>query len=301
MNRRRFWGLQHGGGLSMRRLNGMISAAGVFAATFGLGIPTHSLAGEVLDRIRSEGVIRTPVPDIWPPAVVLDENGDLSGFDVEAMHEIGRRLGVEVEYVRHPDGSIITFAEQVSGVWGDAYDIVVNSITPTEERAAVLAFPAVYYYSMAVLAVHENNTTIRVPADASGQRIGALAASTLEMYLQRRPFGIVGVPPFSFRIEDPEIVSFNHEEETFAALLKGDGVELDGLVNYLQQVLALIDEGAPLRVVGQPLFLDPAAVAIQPGDPEFSEALAKIVLDMRDDGTLRELSLKWFDYDFTEP
>lgn len=266
-----------------------------------LAFPTSTVAGETLDRIIAEGVIRTPVPDVWPPAVIRDENGELSGFDVEVMREIARRLGVDVEYVTHADGSVITWAEQVSGDWNGEYDIVVNSMTPTEERSVVLEFPAVYYYSMAVLAVHEDNTDIRVPADASGKRIGALASSTLEMYLQRKPFGIVGVPPFSFRIDDPVVVPFNHEEETVEALLKGDGVEIDGLVNYLQQVLALIDQGAPVRVVGQPLFLDPQAIAIQPGDPEFSAVLGDVIQDMREDGTLTELSLKWFGYDFTEP
>jgi polar amino acid transport system substrate-binding protein len=282
-------------------LNRIGTVSTFVAACLYLAFPTWAVAGETLDRIMAEGVIRTPVPDLWPPAVIRDENGELSGLDVEVMREIARRLGVAVEYVTHPDGSIISWAEQVSGEWNGEYDIVVNSMTPTEERSAVLEFPAVYYYSMAVLAVHEDNADIRVPADASGKRIGALASSTLEMYLQRRSFGIVGVPPFSFRIDDPVIVPFDHEEQTVAALFEGDGARIDGFVNYLQQVLALIDQGAPLRVVGQPLFLDPAAIAIQPGDPELSEAIARIVQDMRDDGTLRDLSLKWFDYDFTEP
>lgn len=263
------------------------------------GMAQTADAGPVLDRIMETGVIRTPIPDIWPPAVVQLADGTLTGMDVEVMREIARRIGVEVEYVTHPDGSIITWDEQTSGEWGGQFDIVVNSMTPTEQRANYLTFPAIYYYGMAVLAVHKDNTDIRAPADASGKRIGALRGSTLEMYLRQEPFGIVGVPPFQFRIENPEIVSFDHEEQTVAALLSGDGAEIDGYVNYLQQVLALIEQGAPIKVVGQPLFLDPQAIAIQPGDPELAELLRKTIEEMHADGTLSRLSMEWFNYDFT--
>jgi polar amino acid transport system substrate-binding protein len=222
-------------------------------------------------------------------------------MDVEVLREIARRIGVEVEWVTHPDGSIITFDEQTSGNWQDQFDIVVNSMTPTEERAAVLSFPAVYYYGMAVLAVHRDNTDIRTPADASGKRLGALKGSTLEMYLRREPFGIVGVPPFEFRIGDPQIVPFNHEEQIVEALMQGDGTVIDGYVNYLQQVLALVEQGVPVKVVGQPLFLDPLAIAIQPGDPELEALLRDTVEGMRADGTLANLSNNWFGYDFTRP
>ncbi len=265
-----------------------------------VGIAHSTQAGPVLDRIMETGIIRTPRPDIWPPAVVQLPDGTLTGMDVEVMREIARRIGVEVEYVTHPDGSTITWEEQTSGNWGGLFDVVVNSMTPTEERAEYLAFPATYYYSMAVLAVHKDNTDIRSPADASGKRIGVLRGSTLEMYLRQEPFGIVGVPPFQFRIDNPEIVAFDHEEQTVAALVRGDGVEIDGYVNYLQQVLALIDQGAPIKVVGQPLFLDPQAIAIQPGDDELAELLRKTVEEMHADGTLSQLSMEWFDYDFTK-
>ncbi len=264
------------------------------------GVAHTAGAGPVLDQIMETGVIRTPVPDIWPPAVVQLPDGTLTGMDVEVMREIARRIGVEVEYVTHPDGSIITWDEQTSGDWGGQYDIVVNSMTPTEERAQYLTFPAIYYYSMAVLAVHKDNTTIRAPADASGMRIGALRGSTLEMYLRQEPFGIVGVPPFQFRIDSPQIIAYDHEQQTVDALVRGDGVELDGYVNYLQQVLALIDQGAPIKVVGQPLFLDPQAIAIQPGDDELAELLRTTVEEMHADGTLSRLSMEWFNFDFTQ-
>jgi polar amino acid transport system substrate-binding protein len=256
-------------------------------------------AGEVLDRIQREGVIRTPLPDIWPPAVLRNASGELDGFDVEVMKELSKRMGLKVEYVVNADKSIITWEEQTSGDWKGRYDIVVNSMTPTAKRAEHLKFPTAYYFGLGVLAVHRDNMTIRTPADASHKRIGALKASQYDQYLRRQPFGIVGVADLSYKIDDPLIVNYDHEEGAYEALAKGDGVEIDGFVNMLPVVLTLIKEGKPFKVVGQPLYRTPQAIAIQPGDEEFAALLKKTIDEMRDDGTLAKLSLKWFEVDLT--
>lgn len=272
----------------------------VGAALMTAALPPLGEAGEVLKRIEDTGVIRSPVPDTWPPYVVKDEAGELSGFDVEVLREIASRMGVAVEYVTADNGSVYTWEEQTSGLWGGNYDIVVNSMTPTAERARSVRFPAVYYYALGALAVHRDNTTIKRPTDASGKRIGALKSANYELYLRRIPFGILDAPPVVYKIDDPVIVTYEHEEEAFEALAKGDGIELDGVVNYLPVVLALIKEGKPFKVVGQPLYRVPQAVAILPGDDEFAEMLKSTVEDMHGDGTLRKLSLKWFGFDMTE-
>jgi polar amino acid transport system substrate-binding protein len=272
---------------------GLLFAAGILA-----GLPSAT-AGEVLDRIQASGVLRSPYPDIWPPAVIKNDKGDLDGFDVEVLREIGRRIGVKIDYVVNPDSSIITWEEQTSGQWQGKYDIVVNSMTPTAKRAEHVAFPVSYYYGIGVLAVNRNNAEIKTPADASGKRIGVLKASIYEKYLQREELGIVGIPPVTYKIDNPQIIEFVHEEEAYDALSKGDG-SIDGTVNSLQIILELIKQGRPLRVIGQPLYRVPQSVAILPGDEEFAALLKKTVEDMHADGTLSKLSMKWFDYDFTE-
>jgi polar amino acid transport system substrate-binding protein len=77
-------------------------------------------------------------------------------------------------------------------------------------------------------------------------------------------------------------------------------VRLDAAVTALPTARGAIDQGYPLKIVGDPLFLEPLAVAIDKGDPEFSAKIAEIVEAMRQDGTLSELSLKWYGADLTE-
>jgi polar amino acid transport system substrate-binding protein len=89
------------------------------------------------------------------------------------------------------------------------------------------------------------------------------------------------------------------ERRPYDALEKGDGVELDGFIEYLPVIMRLIEDGRPFKLIGTPVYRVPQAVAIQPGDPEFAALMTQTVDAMREDGTLTALSLKWFSIDLT--
>jgi polar amino acid transport system substrate-binding protein len=274
--------------------------AGATIAAIFLAISTPAGAGEALDRVLESGTLRMPSAGEWPPYAFTDETGTYTGFDVEVAREVAKRMAVDLELVLNPDGSLITWEDQTSGNWNGRFDVVIGSMTPTAERDRNLDFPVTYYYALGALAVHVDNTTIKTPADASGKRIGALKAANYEMYLRRQDFGIVGMPPVIYKIDDPIIVTFDAEQDAFMALAKGDGVELDGVVNYLPVIMALIEDGQPFKIVGQPLYRVPQSVAVLPGDPEFATLLTEIVEEMHEDGTLSALSIKWLDFDLTK-
>ncbi len=252
-------------------------------------------AGEVLDRIKKKGAMVTVTDPEWPPFSWRNDKGEFDGFDIAVAKELSQRMGVALEYATP------TWEETTSGHWNGRWDISVGSMTPTAKRAEVLNFPACYYFGMEALAVHAKNTTINTPADVSGKRIGALKASTYEQYLKREPFDIVGMKPLTYRIDDPVVVTYENEEDAYDALAKGDGVELTGVVDSLLTLMTLIKDGKPFRIVGHPLFRTPLCVAVEPGDPEFSELVRETVEKMRSDGTLKKLSMKWFEFDLTQP
>lgn len=263
--------------------------------------PEVTSAGETLDRVMTTGVLRMPNEGEWPPYSYTNEQGDYTGFDVEVAQEVARRMGVRVEFVLKPDGSLHTWEEQTAGQWHDAYDFVIGSMTPTAKRDEYVDFPVVYYYALGSLAVHKDNAEIKIPADANGKRIGVLKAANYEMYLRRQPFGIKDMPPVTYKIENPVVVTYDNNDAVFDAMEKGDGVELDAFIDYLPVIMTLIKEGKPFKIVGQPLYRVPQSVAVLPGDPEFATRLKEIVDGMREDGTLTKLSLKWLDFDLTQP
>lgn len=253
-------------------------------------------SGEVLDRVLKSGVLRVPNNSSWPPYSFIDKNGQITGFDIEVASEVARRIGVKLEVLPNPSSLNFTWAEQTSGDWKGAYDAVIGSMTPTAKRDLNLDFPVVYYYAIGSLAVHRDDTATNIPSDASGKRIGVMKAANYEMYIRREPFGIPGMAPPVYKIDDPVVVTFDSGTGPYDALEKR---EVDAFIDYLPTIMRLINEGKPFRVIGTPLYRVPQAIAIQPGDAEFATALKLAVDGMRADGTLRRISEKWFSVDVT--
>ena len=253
-------------------------------------------AGEVLDRVMAKGKIVNAVDPEYPPFSFIGDSNELEGFDIDVAKEFAKRLGVEIENVT-PGWDIIT-----AGKWAGRWDICIGSMTATKERGEVLDFPAQYYYTQARIIVNKDNTSIHGPADLTGKRIGVQVSTTYEKYLQRNlEIDAQGAPPVKYLIENPQIVSF--DEQTLAAddLSLGDGVRLDALVGDILTATEYINKGAPLKIVGQPLFYEPIAVAIDKGDPEFAAKVAEIIGDMHADGTLTRLSKARLGVDITQP
>ena len=253
----------------------------------------ESWAGETLDRVRSDGVLVVGTNANWPPQSFLNDQNEMDGFDVDVAKEVAGRLGVAVKFVT-PAWEFMT-----SGNWNGRWDITIGSMTPTKVRAKVLDFPAVYYYTPASAAVHNDSKAEKV-SDLSGKVVGATTASTFELYLKHDlTIDSEDVPPFEYRIQPSEIRTADLASNILDDLRLGDGVRLDGMIGSLPALLEAIESGYPIRVLGDPVFYEALSLAIEKGDAEFGDALGQIVNEMRDDGTLSKLSIKWYSVDYT--
>ena len=263
------------------------------ALTVAVGLSAGAaIAGEALDRVMSSGVLKVSTDAAWPPQSFLNENNEMDGFDVDVARAIAEKLGVDIEFVT-PDWSLIT-----AGNWAGRWDVSVGSMTPTKERAEVLNFPAIYYYVPASVAVHNDSDAQKI-SDLNGRTIGVSAASTWEQYLRHDlTIDAEGVPPFEYQIEPGEIRTYGSDIPVVDELRLGDGVRIDAMIGSLPNFLDAIKAGYPIRVLGDPVFYEPLAVAIDLGDQEFNDKLAEIVTGLREDGTLAALSEKWYNFDY---
>jgi polar amino acid transport system substrate-binding protein len=265
------------------------------AAVAGLAtlLAGQAWAGEVLDRINSSNVLKVATDPAYPPQSFQKPDGSFDGFDIEVAMEIAKRMGAEVEWVT-PAWEIIT-----AGRWGGRWDVSVGSMTPTTQRAQVLDFPAVYYYTPASFYVH-NDSSVQSVADVNGKTVGVCGGCTYESYLNKDlEINAEGAPAFEYVVTAGEIRPYETDTNVFDELRLGDGVRLDAGLTALPTVQEAINSGYPLRVVGDPVFFEPLSVAIDKGDPEFSAKLTEVVGSMRADGTLSALSIKWYGVDIS--
>lgn len=249
-------------------------------------------AGEALDRVMSSKVLKVATDANWAPQSFLNDNNEMDGFDVDVAKEVAKRLGAKAEFVT-PSWDIIT-----AGNWNGRWDLSVGSMTPTKSRAKVLAFPGVYYYTPASIAVHKDSPFKQI-SDLNGKKVGAGTATTFELYLQHDlQIDAEGVPAFEYQLKATN-KSYKDSTAAMDDLRLGDGVRLNGMVGSLPAILTAIKAKYPLRVLGEPVFYEPLALAIDRGDKEFNDKLVEILAAMKSDGTLSKLSLKWYKIDYS--
>lgn len=249
-------------------------------------------AGEALDRVMSSKVLKVATDANWAPQSFLNDDNKMDGFDVDVAKEVAKRLGAKAEFVT-PSWDIIT-----AGNWNGRWDLSVGSMTPTKSRAKVLAFPGVYYYTPASIAVHKDSPFKQI-SDLNGKKVGAGTATTFELYLQHDlQIDAAGVPAFEYQLK-AENKSYKDSTAAMDDLRLGDGVRLNAMVGSLPAILTAIKAKYPLRVLGEPVFYEPLALAIDRGDKEFNDKLVEILAAMKSDGTLSKLSLKWYKIDYS--
>lgn len=213
----------------------MTSVARIFAAAAvasALSITTCAAwAGATLDRIQQSKVLKVATAANWPPQSFLGEDNTLKGFDIDVANEIGRRIGSKVTFVT-PEYGIIT-----AGHWSSRWDLSVGSMTPTTERGRVLDFPAIYYYTPYVFAVHKDAAGTQV-ADLNGKTIGVEAGTTSEDYINRRlKIDAADVPPFSYSIEPGDVQTYGDSMGPLDDLRMGNGTRLDATLSALPTVM----------------------------------------------------------------
>jgi polar amino acid transport system substrate-binding protein len=252
-----------------------------------------ALAGETLDRVMKTKTLTMSSDAEYPPQSFLNDANEMDGFDVDVGKEIAKRMGVELKIVT-PSWDIIT-----AGSWGGRWDMSVGSMTPTTKRAEVLNFPAVYYYTPAAFAVHKDSKASSL-ADVSGKVIGTCGGCTYDAYLLKDlVIDAEGTPPFSYDVTAGEIKTYETDTHAFDDLRLGDGTRLDAVFSALPTIQEAIKSGYPLKIVGKPAFYEPLSVATDKGDAEFDAKIAEIVQAMKDDGTMKSLSEKWYGVDLT--
>lgn len=260
-------------------------------------------SGDLLAAIEDKGTLTVSTDPAYPPQSELNKDtGEYEGFDIDVATEIAERLGVELAL------KDVVWDTITAGNWNGRWDVSVGSMTITPERAEVLRFTPPYYFTPAAIAVHDDNTTISGATDLSGKKIGVCGACTYDLYLQGtleiaqdESGEAVAIPS---EVEDPSIVTSDTDSTSLDALALGDGRRLDAVISAQPTIQAAIDAGKPLKIVGEPLYYEPLSVAIDRNaslDPEsLVEKISGIIEEMHEDGTLSELSEKWYGADLTK-
>jgi polar amino acid transport system substrate-binding protein len=254
---------------------------------------------DALAAICKQGAIRVATDQKYKPQSWYDaKTGEWKGFDVDVAREVASRLGVNAD-INHQDWEVIT-----AGSWNNRWDVSVGSMTDTVPREKLFDFTPAYYYTPAGFAVYKDNTSIQdVTTDLDGKKICVGVSTTYEDYLKGDLVLGAGAPPFDFVVDNPDIVTFTTDTDALDQLALGDGVRCDAAMTAVPTIDAYVKSGGAVKSVGDPIYYEPLSIAFDRNDPvdnaSLVQAVSQIVDDMHSDGTLTDLSMKWYGTDLT--
>lgn len=251
------------------------------AAAVALGlVATGASAADLLDEVKQRGTLRVAVEGTYPPFNFRDEQGRLTGFDVEIAEAIAGKLGVKPEFTTTEWSGIL------AGLQAGKYDIIVNQVAATDARRQVFDFSEPYVVSSAQLIVRaDEKRPMATTADLKGKRIGVGQGSNYAELARSIPGADVRVYPGA-----PEYLQDLASGRIDAAL--NDSL----LIPYLAQKTRLpVKAGAPLGP------LERNAIPFRKGNPKFKQAIDQALSDLKADGSFARISQKWFGRDVSRP
>jgi len=116
---------------------------------------------------------------LFPPFEYVDEDGKITGFDIELVTAILTDLGYEVEI------KDMAFQQLIGAVQTGIVDVIAAGMTITEERLEQISFSIPYYTSdQSVLVKSDSTLTITNYSDFADLKIGAQTGTTGALWVE---------------------------------------------------------------------------------------------------------------------
>ena len=251
------------------------------AAAEAWGLPVSGCTASEPQRITdalSSGKLIVALEGAWQPWSFHDESDTLVGYDVEVSRAIAEKLGVEPEYVESDWDSLF------AGLDAGRYDIVCNGVEVTDERAKTYDFTEPYGYIHTALAVRKDNEDITSFEDLKGKTTANSLASTYMELAESYGATVQGIDTLE---ETIQLLTAGRIDAT----LNADVSFYDYLNVHPDADFKLVAQTEEASHVGIPV--------LKSDDTSFLDALNSAIEALRADGTLKELSEKYFGEDIS--
>lgn len=253
------------------------------AACANTGTSTSSSSAEQTEweRVEAAGVLKVATPGTLYPTSYYNDKNELVGYEIEMMNEIGKRLGVEIEYQE------IGVAEAFTAVDSGKVDVAVNNFDTTPERLEKYNISTPYKYSVGGYIVREEGSSGMEAADLSdweGKKAGG-GAGTQYMKIAKK----LGAEP---------VIYDNVTNDVY--LRDVSTGRTDFIPNdYYTQVMAIkwVNANFPdIKVKMGTAKYNPTeqGIVMSKTDTSLKEKLDQVINDMKEDGTLLAISEKYY-------
>lgn len=243
---------------------------------------TSSKEDTSLDYILDKGELVVGLDDAFPPMGFRDDDNNIVGFDIDLAKEVAKRMDVKVKF------QPISWAAKEQEIASKNIDCIWNGfgITPEREEALTLSSP---YLENPQIYVVLADSGIKTEADLKGKVVAAQNGSTAYLTIDKNT---------ELRDSFKEFVGVEDNVKALMDLEVGgsDAVAMDTIVAryYMSK-----DPNKYSIIEDTTIFDEKVAVGFRKGDNALCEKVEEILKEMKADGTLAQISEKWFGKDIT--
>ncbi|NKN37575.1 transporter substrate-binding domain-containing protein [Agrobacterium sp. a22-2] len=254
------------------------------ALLFGATLSAH--AEDALARIKAAGTMKVGTETAFAPFDFIDA-GTHAGLNVDLFAEIGKELGVSIEWIALPWEGVFP------GLEAGKFDMVAGPATITKARMERYRFtPPIAEATVAVLK-KAGDTSISKPEDIAGKAIGVGKATSQLAQLTEYSATL------SAKVDIREYPAFT---ESYADLAAG---RIAGVANSLPNIAFVASQRPDTFEVVLPPFGKKAYfgfIGTKDADhASLMDAIDAALLKMKGDGRLAEAQKKWFGASFDTP
>ena len=258
----------------------------ITSAVVALALAGAAHAEDALERIKAAGVMKVGTETAFAPFDFIDA-GEHAGMNVAVFDEIGKALGVKIEWVTLPWDGVLP------GLESGKFDMVAGPATITQARMERYRFSVPIAEATVALLKKAGDDSIEKPEDIAGKTVGSGKATAQLAQLQ--DYGATLPEP----IETKEYVSFN---EAYADLAAG---RIVAVANSFPNIAFVAQQRPETFAVVEPPFGAKTYFGF-PGrkDADYASLMDAIdaeIVAMKEDGRLAALQEKWFGVTFDTP
>ena len=229
-----------------------------------------------LSQIQKDGVLKVGVEGTYKPITYHDDDGNLTGFDVDVAKAIGKKLGVKVEFTEGEWDSLL------SSIDSGRVDTVINAVTITDERKEKYDFTDPYVSLYRNIIVKKDNNKIKSTKDLKGTYVAE--NNTTELKDQLEKWGAT-IKPIDTLSQAFDLVTSGRADFTVTEDIQYYPYMKEHPDANLKIAFTIKDD------------VDQFGIPFKKGETRLVKAVNKALNELKDDGTLSKLSQKYFDKD----
>lgn len=227
--------------------------------------------------LLKEGTLTVVTSPDYPPFENL-ENGEIVGFDIDLMAAVAKEMGLELEVVPLQFDAIIPAITA-----GGQGDVGASGISIDPDRAKEVDFTESFYIDDQAIAVMDSSAVTEDNAaealNQAGVTIAVQTGTTGEAFAQEN-------------FPNATIQGYGNSTDCFAAMQSGNATAVCTNLAVVNRMLK--DAYSDARVVLEIATGEEYAAVVSQDNPELTKQLNEAIKALKDDGTLEELTQKWF-------